>query len=141
MNIFDKYILINYGIPMTKSYTISRLALNIFLKHYLKNSKLPLINKSSIYNDIKEAYFGGITDVYKPYGKNLFLYDVNSLYPFASLNPMPGNKCTFLEDFSTTGLNLNNLFGFFYCEIEVNNNYLGLLPVRTEEGLITPNGK
>jgi hypothetical protein len=35
---------------------------------------------------------------------------------------------------------LDNLFGFFYCEIEAPNNYLWLLPGRSIEGLIMPNG-
>lgn len=45
-------------------------------KHY--NENIPRINKPSIYSDIKQAYYGGITEVYKPEGHN---YDVNSLYP------------------------------------------------------------
>jgi DNA polymerase type B, organellar and viral len=137
---FNKYILRNYDIQMTDCTTISRLALNIFFKHYLNDSKIPII-RSSMFTDIKEAYYGGVTEVYKPHGFNLLYYDVNSLYPFASLKSMVGNKCFYMEDFSGLGLNLNDLFGFFYCEVEINNNYLGLLPVRTEIGLIMPTGK
>lgn len=140
MDTFNKYILRNYDVQMTNCRTISRLALNIFLKHYLKESKLPII-KSYMFKDIKQAYYGGVTEVYKPYGKNLLYYDVNSLYPMVSLNPIPGNKCTYLEVFSDVGLNLNDLFGYFYCDIETENNYLGLLPVRSDIGLIMPNGK
>ena len=62
--------------------TISRLALNLFLQKYLpkfSNSNLilisdrviPLINQSHIFNFIYNAYYGGITEVYKPHGKNL----------------------------------------------------------------------
>lgn len=140
IDIFNKYILINYDIQMTDCTTISRLALNIFFKHYLKDSKIPII-RSSMFTDIKEAYYGGVTEVYKPHGFNLLYYDVNSLYPFASLNSMPGNKCFYMEDFSGSGLNLDGLFGYFYCEVKTDNNYLGLLPVRTDIGLIMPNGK
>jgi hypothetical protein len=137
---FNKYILRNYDIQMTDCTTISRLALNIFFKHYLNDSKIPII-RSSMFTDIKEAYYGGVTEVYKPHGFNLLYYDVNSLYPFASLKSMPGNKCFYMEDFSNLGLNLKDLFGYFYCEVETNNNYLGLLPVRTDIGLIMPKGK
>ena len=35
------------------------------------------------YLDYKEAYRGGAVDVYKPYGTDLYYYDVNSLYPYA----------------------------------------------------------
>ena len=140
MDTFNKYVFMKYDIQMTDCLTISRLAMNIFLRHYLKDSRLPII-KSNIYKDIKNAYYGGITEVYKPYADESFYYDVNSLYPYSSLNSIPGKKCTYLEDFSCKGLNLDNLFGFFYCEIEANNSYLGLLPVRHDSGLIMPNGK
>lgn len=69
---------------MSNNNTISGLALRIILKNYYNNDKIPLINKSSIYKDIKRRYYGGITEVYKPYDENLFYYDVNSLYPFCS---------------------------------------------------------
>ncbi|GER42509.1 DNA polymerase [Striga asiatica] len=42
---------------------------------------------------IRRAYYGGHTDVYKPYGENLYYYDVNSLYPYVMKEfPMPGGK-------------------------------------------------
>lgn len=138
MNKFGEYINRKYFLQITDSLTISRLALNIFLKDYLKNSKIPVINKK-MFLDIKEAYYGGVTEVYKPHGKNLFHYDVNSLYPFAALNPMPGINCIYIENIENS-VNLQDLFGFFYCEIKTGNNYLGLLPVHHKEGMIMPNG-
>lgn len=65
MDKFNKYIFRNYDIQMTDCATISRLALNIYLKDYIKDSALPII-KSNMYKDIKQAYFGGVTEVYKP---------------------------------------------------------------------------
>ncbi len=65
--------------------TISKLALEIFWKdHYKpdldKNQVIPLIKYNrKMYNDIRQAYYGGITEVYKPYGEGLYYYDVNSL--------------------------------------------------------------
>ena len=76
--------------------------------------------------------------MYKPTGKNLRYYDVNSLYPFAALNPMAGHICEYIE--SKNPLDLNELFGFFYCKVKTNNSYLGLLPVH-HKGLIMPNGE
>ena len=39
-------------------------------------------------------------------------------------------------------VDIDNLFGFFYCEIETPNNiYLGLLPFRTKTGIEFPLGK
>ena len=139
MNLFNKYIYQKFGLQVTDNLTISRLSINIFKKNFLKDSSIPIV-KGKLYDDIKKSYYGGVTEVYKPYGENLFYYDVNSLYPFVALNPMCGNKYSYIDNFNNT-LNLKDLFGFFYCEIETDSNYLGLLPVRRPEGLVMPLGK
>jgi len=51
---------------------------------------------------------------------------------------MPGHKCEFIEN--ENGLDLNELFGFYYCKVKSNDSYLGLLPVH-KKGLIMPNGE
>ncbi len=140
MDTFNKHIYKNYDLQLTDCSTISRLALSIFLKSFLNTSCIPIIT-SNMYNDIRQSYFGGITEVYKPYGKNLYYYDVNSLYPYAALNSIPGRKCVYREDYTDKGLNLKELFGFFYCDIETSDSYLGLLPVRHETGVFMPNGR
>lgn len=61
---------------------------------------------------------------------------MNSLYPFASKNPMPGKSCRYIESFQEKGLALEDLFGFFYCEIESpESDYFGLLLVRDKSGI------
>ena len=112
----NKQLFNDYKINMTEAITISGLAMKIYLNKYYNNN-IPNINKPSIYNDIKQGYYGGITEVYKPYGENLLYYDVNSLYPYASLNDMPGLICEKLA-FYNDQVNLSNLFGFFYCKVE-----------------------
>ena len=142
MNEFSKTLYQEFNIQLTDSLTISRLALNIFLKRYLKDSKIPLINNYNIFNFIKSGYYGGITEVYKPFGRNLIYIDVNSLYPFAALNPMPGMICEYIETFEELGLDLNSLFGFFYAKVKTKDNIpFGLLPVKTDKGLIFPQGE
>lgn len=94
-----------------------------------------------MYRDIKLGYYGAITEIYKPYGENLFYYDLNSLYPYVALQDMPGIKCS-KENFIINPVSLDNLFGFYYCSVESPlNNYLGLLPVRDIDGLKFPSGK
>lgn len=82
--------------------------------------------------------------MYRPYGENLYYYDVNSLYPYAALNDMPGLNC-YKEQFINKKLlspNLATRFGFYYCDIEAPlNNYLGLLPVKSKSGIYFPIGK
>ncbi|RKF65812.1 putative DNA polymerase [Erysiphe neolycopersici] len=132
---FNKYIFIEYNLQITECLTISRLALNIFFKRYLGQNLLPKINNVSVFSFIKQAYYGGVVEVYRPYGVNLIYYDVNSLYPFASKNPMAGHICEYIE--SNEPIELSGLFGFYYSKSP--DNYLGLLPVH-KKGLIMPNG-
>jgi hypothetical protein len=141
MEKFITSIFINYHIHATKSLTISSLSMDIYLKIFYDNN-IPLIKQKSIYNNIKQSYYGGITEVYKPYGKNLFYYDVNSLYPYAALNTMPGLNCVYTDNINTNISDmLNKLFGFYYCKVRVNNGYLGILPYRTKSGLVQPLGE
>jgi hypothetical protein len=119
--------------------TISSLAMKLYLNQYY-NDNIPNINKHSIYTDIKQAYYGGITEVYRPYGENLYYYDVNSLYPFAALNDMPGLNCKKVN-FHNPSNHITDLFGFFYCKIESPLDlYLGLLPIRNKTGIMMPSG-
>ena len=143
INKFSDYVYLKYNIQVSKSLTISSLAMKIFLGKYY-NFNIPLIVKRSLYNSIKQSYFGGITEVYIPTNINnerLYYYDVNSLYPYAALNAMPGLDCVFESDINLDIKDIASLFGFYYCKVLTNNSYLGLLPLRTKNGLIMPNGE
>jgi len=141
MNDFSTKLYLDFNTELTNATTISRLALNIFFKKY--SAKIPYINNQTMYNFIKKGYFGGITEVYKPYGENLKLIDVNSLYPYAALNPLPGLNSTYIDSLdSEKNLELDNLFGFFCARVKspAKPIYFGLLPVNTPKGLIFPSG-
>lgn len=145
LEIIDKYstqIFNQYNIDFTDAMTISRLALNLFKQSYLKTDKLPIIKNPHMFRFIHKAYFGGLTEVYKPYGENLIYIDVNSLYPAVSLLNLPGNSSLYLESFTEEGLNLESLFGFFEAEVITNgNHYLGFLGIRDKDQIIYPSGK
>lgn len=129
---------LDFDIDMTKCLTISKLAYKIFTKDYLdKNKLVPLINKRNIYRDIKLGYYRSMIEVYKPYGENLYYYNVNSLYPYIALNDMPDLECHKLE-YININKNIDKLFDFFYCKIEAVENYLRILPVKTKQGNIYP---
>jgi hypothetical protein len=115
MDKFNKYIFITYDLQITNCLTISRLGVNIIRNKYLSDSKIPLITKPTIFNFVKQGYYGGITEVYKPYVENAYYYDVNSEYPFVAKNKMPGNEYVYIEGIEGNVLNLDQLFGFFYC--------------------------
>jgi hypothetical protein len=95
----------------------------------------------SVFEDIHQAYFGGITEVYIPKGKNLNNYNVNSLYPYASYNPMAGLEYESVDYMDETIQLDYSLFGFFYCKVKsYDNGYLGLLPYRTKDRVLYPLG-
>ena len=136
----NKQLFLDYNINMTESITISGLAVRIFLKDFY-DSNIANIDKTSVYRDIKQGYYGGITEVYKPSGNNLFYYDVNSLYPYVALQDMPGLICSKLNYYDDKQ-DICSLFAFYYCSIDAPlNSYLGLLPLRTQTGLIFPLAK
>ena len=126
---FNKELFLEYNIQMTEGLTISRLALNLFIINYLKDQTIPRINKFNLYNFRDCGYYGGNTEVFRPFGKIINYNDVISLYPFAALNPMPGTDCHYLESFDEKGLDLDQLFGVFKAKVTTNgplvNQYLG----------------
>lgn len=82
----NKQVFNDYGVNLTDSVTISGLALRIFLKDFYKEN-IPSITKASMYNDIKQAYYGGITEVYKPYGYNITRYKLEDYFKEYNLFP------------------------------------------------------
>lgn len=115
----------------------STLSLKIFRKHFL-NVDLPILSN---WEDgfIREGYFGGATDYYKAYAKNLKYYDVNSLYPFAMSKPMPHKISYFIKDMSN--MDLNDFFG--YCKVKVtcpDTMLRPVLPYKLDNRLVFPTG-
>ena len=38
-------------------------------------------------------------------------------------------------------IKIKNLFGFFFCEIVTSNGYFGLLPYKSDSGMLLPTGE
>ena len=85
----------------------------------------------------------GATDFYKATlepNKELYYYDVNSLYPKAMLNPMPYEILKFYPDM--TFIKLDDFFGFCLAEIECPEDIkIPLLPHKYNNKTIFPTGK
>jgi len=90
------------------------LSLKIFRTNYL-SFDIPVLN-NILDNFIHYSYYGGTTDYYKCHGKDLFYYDVNSLYPHVMLKDMPYKPLKWYEDMSD--VNLEDFFGFALARIE-----------------------
>lgn len=86
--------------------------------------------------------FGGAVDYYQLKGENLFYYDVNSLYSFARMKPMPFeliNKVIFDE---FTDFNLFNFFGYLKVKVSCPLNIkIPVLPCKYNGKTIFPTGK
>jgi hypothetical protein len=147
LSIVSKKFHMLFNEQIVNSLTISSLAMKIFMKnHYdIIKKPLPLIKDRSIYLDIHETYYGGRTEVLKRYGKNLFYYDVNSLYPWGSLNSLCGVNAECVDFVIPVRGISNNMFGSYYCNIKTYKssiNQIGLLPKRNHDGtLIFPLGE
>lgn len=132
-----------YKLDIESKITLSSLALSIFrMKYYDANNwpiHIPNMNEDCF---IRRAYYGGHTDTYKPYGEDLYYYDVNSLYPFVMKEfPMPGGKPVWHGNLE--GKDLDSIFGFIeayvVCPKTINKPFL---PYRDKnKTLIFPTGE
>lgn len=125
----QKFYIDNYKIDLTSIVSISSLSFKIFRQDFL-DTKILILNKiQDLF--IRKSYIGGSTDFYRKYFKKGYHFDVNSLYPFAMLKPMPFKILNFHSDLSNHSL--VNLFGFFKAEIITPKNLIyPLLPYKSE---------
>ncbi|KAF6139864.1 hypothetical protein GIB67_009711 [Kingdonia uniflora] len=80
-----------YNIDITSCLTLSSLAMKISRSRYYNDKEFPIhIPNRNEDEFFRSGYYGRHADMYKPYGKNLYYCDVNSLYPFVMKTyPMP----------------------------------------------------
>lgn len=132
-----------YNVDIVNYLTLSALSLAISrMSYYDPNSwpiHIPSRNEDTF---IRRGYYGGHADVYKPYGKNLHYYDVNSLYPYIMKTySMPGGVPVWNGHLE--GQELSNLYGFIEAYVECPRTLTRpFLPYRDEnETLLFPTGE
>lgn len=83
-----------YNVDIGQCLTLSSLAMRIYRMNYYDQNDSPIYIPSSNQDAfIRRGYYGGHADTYKPYGENIYYYDVNSLYPYVMKTfAMPGGK-------------------------------------------------
>lgn len=117
--VFNKWNLFIDNYPTTPS-----LSFAIFRRHYLEDDIIP-IYKGKIFNFLRESFTGGATEIYKPYGKDINCYDVNSLIPFVMAeNKYPvGNTYEFIGDINLFYKLEDNIWNrdnsYFIADVEV----------------------
>lgn len=118
---FQQQIFQLFRLDVLKYPTLSSLAFAIYRSGFMGDAQIPLID-GNIFNELKQGYTGGSVDVYKPQGKNIYRYDVNSLYPYVMRNfPMPVGKPIYFEGDLNVLKDYNlkdKAFGFFEVEVE-----------------------
>jgi hypothetical protein len=128
----------HHNVDITTIVSMSSLAMKIFRSNYLKTD-IPILTTSED-DFVRKSYFGGATDYYKAYAKNLYYYDINSLYPKAMCNLMP-HKVIKKYDVMDN-LDLNKFFGFCHVEVNCDNNVSKpVLPVKFKGKNIFPRGR
>ena len=132
-----------YQLDIESKITLSSLALNIFRLRYYNDEIFPIhIPNQNEDTFIRKAYYGGHTDSYKPYGENLYYYDVNSLYPFVMKEyPMPCGKPVWYSNLED--MDIDSMLGFIeayvVCPKTIKKPFL---PYRSKTGtLIFPTGE
>jgi hypothetical protein len=86
----QEHYIVEYLIDISRLYSLPGLALKIFRSHFMPEDidAIPSLDKNpDIF--IRRGYLGGGVHIFKEYGRQIYYYDVNSLYPYAQLNTMP----------------------------------------------------
>ena len=136
-----------YQVDITTIVSLPALALKIFRMKFL-DKLIPILNGVTD-RFIRGSYYGGAVDFYKATNihadinerENLYYYDVNSLYPYAMLKPMPMNLIRSYNDKECKDINLDNFFGFLEVDVECSDSISKpVLPVKYLGKTIYPKG-
>lgn len=132
---FSKEIFKLFKVDITKYPTLPSVAFGYYRAKHLPQNTIPIILGKD-YELLQKAYYGGITDSYRPFGKNIHSYDVNSLYPAAMKSfPMPvGHPRHFIGD---PYLIDKNPFGFFEVKVTAPDIKIPFLPTKMAIGKAT----
>lgn len=91
--------------------TIGSTAINSFMNTC--QHKFETLNNDEIDIFIRKTYKGGRVEVFKTYGKTLYYYDFNSLYPSQMINkPMPVSKYLKINKYKNIEPYFNEFCGF-----------------------------
>ena len=121
--------------------SLPSLAIKLFLRDFYDLQNTPIencIGNKEIF--IRKSYKGGTVEVFKPYMKEGYHYDVNSLYPYVMKEfEYPVGKGVFVR---SEEIDFNTFFGFL--EVEVYCPRTITIPLLTKydsvKGLISPVG-
>lgn len=111
-----------FGIDITYYYTISSISLAYYRKNYLLEEYDLTTTPFYMEEFIRLGYYGGLCHLHKSQSdKDLYWYDVNSLYPsIMNTCDMPLGKGKYiLMHKDSTLTDISDFFGFISCDIYV----------------------
>ena len=111
--------------------TIGSTALDIYLRNYYEGGLLAV---ERLYNEMRSAYYGGRTEVFKTYGRNLYHYDYNSMFPSVMLNNFPVGSPVEIK-----GIKNAVEHGIYEIETFIPDDIVSPLPIR-ENGTVFRSG-
>lgn len=115
--------------------TIASQALAVFKTRFLTRPIYGIPRRAEDF--VRKGYFGGRVEVYRYDPKRLNKYDVNSLYPFAMLDPVPVEY----NGFTTRLPDDDSEIGFYDADVDYPDTYLPVLPTVFSGRLFFPVGK
>jgi hypothetical protein len=129
---FTEHIFNRYNLNIQKYPTLPSVAFAVYRSKFLKTSNLIPVITGMVYSNIKQAYYGGFVDMYKPFARYVNSYDINSLYPAAMFKyPMPVGTPHYFEGEPKY---IDNLFGFVFAKVEAPLDLkTPILPVRIKK--------
>ena len=104
-----------FKIDIESVYSTATLSLKVFRTNFQDKNIYILPQNMDAF--IRKGYYGGGTDVYEGYAQLVYYYDVNSLYPFAMLNPMPHKALNQGKIIDLSNRSLDSFFGFAEVKI------------------------
>ena len=114
---FEIQTLIETGVSLKNICTTAQLAMRTYRKKFFPQTKIMEINNyQASEKNIRKAYYGGRTEIFKQKGENLNYYDVNSLYP----DVMRNNDMPIGIPIKSFDMEIND-FGIAYAEVTCPN--------------------
>lgn len=133
-----------FDIDILNSPTLPSIAFKLFRTKFLNSEHNIGITWLEQYDKLRPGYRGGAVDVYKPYGKNLYYYDINSLYPSVMNNfYYPIGEPKYFEYIRPKPLDLinDNLFGLLKVKVKAPDIKAPILLTEVEGKVIAPIGE
>jgi hypothetical protein len=134
----------NYGLNSLDYSTRPSLAKAIYRKKFYDPKKTPIaLIGGKLYNELKKYMAGGDVQVFKNYGKNLYHYDINSLYPYVIKSyAIPIGQPTQFQGDIFKIIKINEFFGFAECLVTAPKNIKHpLLGITYKNTRIFPTGQ